>query len=618
MKWLNLALLALCLAGSSSPALGMKNRTPFEIRYYLPVDMAQLDVTVERKTTGSVSWVSGEDGPGWRFERQVTVSRSGNLALRTVADARAEGVLSVQRPSLSDFKASVALTTGGTLAAINSAAQGRGADLVSGLAKFLGRVGGFAAGIPAIPLMVSPAVAVGGRAPASVALPSAPGDACASRPVSGDPDVADPHALEWRDRIAREGFADEALAFADLDVPGCVSLKRLLDARRMLDERRAQLGSDEAGLAGVELKDVTKLKSKLAEDRGVVAEWTAQAQVESDRFTQALNRFRAAKCLGESTEETTDHELLDLGDLPSPDWIQVLAGGAANGPVEVDKQLAASQLETARRVFGRTGVLPVVAAPAATLTSDGSGKLLGTKFSGVLWRRSVPLRVQLWVLADQKEASAPLAEKSACVAVEGGAAAPAPAAGPVEIGLQFDAIVDVLHPQAPLGFLPIEAKAFGDRSLAIVFDPRGQPARIDTSGTSAAAGLASALGSGVETLRDELAATLKKRVEIEDARRALALEPIETRIAALKAQKEELAARAAVLGADATLGATVEKQQLDAQLALLQSQLGLQVAEKTAEQQVAIAELEKRVLETQQRLDLLELQAKLAAASKQP
>ncbi len=170
----------------------------------------------------------------------------------------------------------------------------------------------------------------------------------------------------------------------------------------------------------------------------------------------------------------------------------------------------------------------------------------------------------------------------------------------------FDGIVDVLHPHSPIRTLAIEAKAFADRSLAIAFDPRGRPRKFDTSGTSSVAGFAQAAAASAQGFRDEYDKTLKKRVSIEESRRELALDGLNDKIAALEAQKEELDARAELLGASGSFDDLVARQKLDSELKLLEAQVALRTAEATAEQRVAIAELEKRVLETQKRLALLE------------
>ena len=180
--------------------------------------------------------------------------------------------------------------------------------------------------------------------------------------------------------------------------------------------------------------------------------------------------------------------------------------------------------------------------------------------------------------------------------------------------LSFDGILDVLHPHSPIRTLPIETKAFADRSLAITFDPRGRPRKIDTSGSSSAAGFAQAAAASAQGFRDEYDATLKKRVSIEESRRELALDGLNDKIAALEAQKEELDARAALLGASGSFDDLVARQKLDSELKLLEAQVALRMAEATAEQRVAIAELEKRVLETQKRLALLEAEQALEEA----
>jgi len=138
------------------------------------------------------------------------------------------------------------------------------------------------------------------------------------------------------------------------------------------------------------------------------------------------------------------------------------------------------------------------------------------------------VRVRIWTLEGE---AAPAKKRGddadACLP----AAGEDPDAG-AAAKLSFDAILDVLHPHSPIRTLPIESKAFADRALAITFDARGRPRRIDTSGTSSGAGFARALAASAQGFRDEYDATLKKRVSVEESKRELALDRLNDQIAA--------------------------------------------------------------------------------------
>jgi hypothetical protein len=572
---------ALLLAGACGIVSAAS--APWRVTYYLPVDLAALDATVEVASRGSVRWDA--EKRQWIFSRESSIARSGALSLKTVADPKAERVLEFPKAKLSDTKATIEISSSGVLRSINSQSTGRGGDILSGIFKFVGNVLGF------LPRATAVSAARFTAAPGALAVVR-PGAACgqkARRAQAGSDERAFERLTgDWLAQLAADGLSDDALAFIDMEEAGCASLQRLLGSRAELERLRAKRQKLVDDLTGASTRRPAELTATLAQLRLEVTAQEALVEQASAAFAHGLDGFREDKCLGEKKSARKFEALLDLGSLPSAD-----ADGA-----KVVEGLSGE----AKDFFEKTGVCAAVEKPA---TSEGSPPVT---YAGVVWRRSRPLRVQVWVL-ESGDGEVRLRDGGACPAAK--------VDYPHEaLGKKFDSVLDVLHPNGPLGSLPIEAKTFGDRSLAITFNEKGQPTRIDTSGTSTVASIVGATASGLQTLRDEYEASLKKLGEIEAAKRKLGLDALNDEVAALEARKKKLDDEQALLGAEATAGSSLEKKKLDSELELLKSKIALRAAESTAEQQVAIDTLAQRVLETQQRLDALEVQVKLQAERK--
>ena len=587
-------------------AIPLAAKSPLDIPYYLPVDLSQLDIAIETTEVGSVSrsLPADEYEPvTWTFTRSVTLERTGALALKTVADPLARREFRVPRASLSDVKATVELTESGLLAAINTSAAGRGDDLLLAVAKFAGVAAGVFTGNPFAGLSFA---TQGGQAHAMAHTPSIPG-------------FPAPKLCPPIDQLEVEGVPVEMQAFVSLEPAGCAAFLAHREATAKVEAMRIARDGMAAELPGASGSDLTELNKRLASFRTEVA-YAEAVQAERRATLAALyDAFAAKRCLGKSVGRETVRELLALDRLPSAEALGWLAPHADLSRGAVDRALAGRWSEM-HDLFGRTGVVATLddapVAEATTLGEHGE-PVPPAAASEIAWRQAVPARVRIWTLAGAKESAkrtGPDADACAPPASDTGEdPGEDPDAG-AKTQLAFDGVIDVLHPASPVRTLPVEAKAFADRSLSIAFDPRGRPRKIDTSGSSSAAGFAQAAAAAAQGFRDEYDASLKKRVSIEESKRELAVDTLHDQIAALEAEKEKLDARVALLGAAGSFDDVVARQQLDSELKLLEAQVALRMAEATAEQRVAIAELEKRVLETQKRLALLEAEQALDEA----
>lgn len=578
-------------------------RPSIDIPYYLPADLSQLDIALETTEVGRVSRVLPEDPKkpvSWKFKRSVSLVRTGALALRTVADPSAKREFRIPRATLSDVKATVELTDSGLLAAINTSAAGRGDDLLLAVAKFAGVAAGFWTGAP-----------VAGLAYASLtdqqhamALMHAAPPASLCLPI---------------DQLEIEGVAVEMQAFVSLEPAGCLAFLRFRAAADQLERKRIQREQFAELLPGAAGADLTDLNKKLQNARLEVA-YAEAVQAERRATLAALyDKFATARCLGKTVGRETFHELLTLDRLPSARNLGWLAPTPDLSRDSMAQKLAAGGWNEMHALFARTGVVATLDdAPNAAITTppqtDEKGRPVpAAAASEIAWRQAVPVRVRIWALAGARDSAEEVGEKADACAPQASETAEDPDAAAVA-ELSFDGVLDVLHPESPVRTLPVEARAFADRSLTIAFDPRGRPRKIDTSGSSSAAGFAQAAAASAQGFRDEYDATLKKRVSIEESKRELSLDGLNDEIAALEAQNRALDARAELLGTAGSFDDIVARQRLDSELKLLEAQVALRMAEATVEQRVAIAELEKRVLETQKRLALLETEQALEDA----
>lgn len=578
-------------------------KSPVDIPYYLPVDLSQLDIAIETTEVGSVSrsLPADEHAPvTWTFTRSVSLERTGALALKTVADPAAKREFRIPKASLSDVKATVELTESGILAAINTSAAGRGDDLLLAVAKFAGVAAGFWTGAPVAGL------AYATRASQMHAMAHTP-------PIPGFPA---PALCPPIDQLEVEGVPVEMQAFVSLEPAGCAAFLRHREATATVEAMRIARDQMAAELPGASGSDLTELNRRLASFRTEVA-YAEAVQAERRATLAALyDTFAGDRCLGKSVGRKTMRELVTLDRLPSANKLGWLAPDADLSRAAAAKALEDGGWREMHDLFARTGVVATLddAPAAAPPKLDEHGEPLpAAAESEIAWRQAVPVRVRLWTLAGAKESTAQTGNGADACAPHASDSGEDPDAK-AKVQLAFDGVLDVLHPASPVRTLPVEAKAFSDRSLAVAFDLRGRPRKIDTSGGSAAAGFAQAAAAAAQGFRDEYDATLKKRVSIEESKRELALDELNDEIAALEAEKEKLDARAELLGAAGSFDDVVARQKLDSELKLLEAQVALRMAEATAEQRVAIAELEKRVLETQKRLALLEAEQELALA----
>ncbi len=565
-----------------------------DIPYFLAVDLPELEVSVTTTTVGTVEkeMLAGPEGPvAWKFSRSVTVERVGGVALKTVADSAAQRQLRVPKTTWSDVDATVELTDAGLLAGINASAEGRGGDFLLAVARFAGVVAGFAPVAGAGAFVLDDVVSiqqVSGSAHAIEALVTSPAIEC--------PDAQDlPVELE---------------AFVRLDPAGCPAFTMLRDATANVEGKRIKrdlLAEQVPGSSGAEL---TEINRKLQSYRQEVAYAEAVEAQRRATLTTLFDRFAKARCLGQTVKSTAFRELLALDRLPPAGAMRSLGEGVKVSREAVQHSLQAGNWREMLDVFKRTGVVATLdGAPAPPELSSTEVKL-DDPVSAIAWRQAVPVRLRIWTLVGDADPTTVIGNDArACKPTSG----EDPDKGAVA-EVSFDGVIDVLHPNSPVRTLPLEARVFSDRSLAIEFDPRGRPRRFDTSGSSSVAGFAQAAAASAQGFRDEYDSTLKKRVSIEESRRELALDGLNDKIADLEAQKEELDARAELLGASGSFDDLVARQKLDSELKLLEAQVALRTAEATAEHRVAIAELEKRVLETQKRLSLLEAEQALEEA----
>jgi hypothetical protein len=133
------------------PLVQAQGATVTGLRYWVPVDVLVLDVTVvTTSTTDYVAVTTDKGSAELRKQTTTRATREGQLATRTLADHDYKEVLSLDAVAgkLADTGLAVQVSAGGLLQSVNPTSKGRGAELLTSIAKFVGIAASFATGIP--------------------------------------------------------------------------------------------------------------------------------------------------------------------------------------------------------------------------------------------------------------------------------------------------------------------------------------------------------------------------------------------------------------------------------------------------------------------------------------
>ena len=338
--------------------------------------------------------------------------------------------------------------------------------------------------------------------------------------------------------------------------------------RLQLERHIPDANSDELTLHA---KRITAIKDAVENLKKRLVEKNSALAVRIEQFVQKNE-------LGTTTKTTSITDMLDLNELPRTDVITEEMDRAT-----VESTLTGRSLEVFKRTSA-TATIGAVPTYAVKIDHPATEK----NRARIYFRQGQPVRLKLFVLgpcvADpQKECTKTMS----------------------------DQMVDVMHPDIDVQFVEFDENAFAQRKLVLSFDEKGRPDKLERSGTSELATIASSLSTAATTLRDEFATTLTKVGEIQASQRTIELNDLSSELARLKKEKEVLDARIAVEGTALNASNTIEQSRLAAQLAALQADIALKSAQATAEQNIEIAKLKSATALLVEELNLIK--ARLAA-----
>lgn len=362
-------------------------------------------------------------------------------------------------------------------------------------------------------------------------------------------------------------------AFVSESEEGCGLLLEILQREAALKQHEDQRLGLELQLDTTDDANLPKLKGRIQAVKVAIKSTQNELSARQARFAALLDAFVADKRLGVVTEVAEFATVLQLDELPP-------------APSEL------ARFSKAKAFFEQTGLLiSMVALGAPPRTPASFVPVKGKNTVRIHYRQSEPRRVRVEATTEVKPALA-------------------------QLKLLSEFLVDVILPGAAIQYVDFESSAWAQRNLALTFDDRGRPVRLERSGTSAGAAIAVAVSHATRTVRDEYATGLAKIADIQATQQKLETGAVNSQIEALKKKKELLDARLAVEGSASNFQTMLEQQQLQADIALLQARQTQSTALGTASQQLEIETLKLQLEQLKVQVDILKAQQEFERLNK--
>jgi hypothetical protein len=530
------------------------------VHYYPGTDVVLVTVTETVTATTTVE----DTGTEFKLNRNTTTKREGTVAVRTVADTANPRTIDLQAKGLTDSAFSVELSEDGLLRAINLSSTGRFGDFLTSAAKIAGVVLAVASLATATP----PAGACNGRDPMFAAMPV------------------------------------NARYFVTLDATGCTLAKQVVADQKTVQQRENELRGFEDQVVGAPSGEVATLQRRVTLARASLEDALKLLASHSQSFAAALKAFEADQELGTVPKgQSTQTAVLHVADLPPTD---ILPDGVSfqDALGALNKYPAAKDVLNRLKVAVTLQALQGAGQATPSDSSKGGGKDGDDRKSvTVCYRQSIPAELRVLLL------------KSTVVEDNDGSAGGS-SPTPAKLREVSHTIENVLQPSAAVICPAFKASAFADRKLALVFDAKGRPQKIQREEKSSAAAAAGALAAASSTLLSDAAANLKTLEGIQVSRRALSLSDLTARAERLKQEKAVLDAQLQLQGAQATFDSALKQQQLQADLNALNVDVQLTAAEDTREQRLEIERLKLAIDQLHKSLELLKAQQELEKTRK--
>ena len=549
-------LTAMIFCGGALPARaqsGGSTGTTKGLKYWLAVDVAQVDVTVTTTTTTDYEITQPGSKEQIVLRTRAKVARDGTLSARTIADRGAPAhSLDVPNGKMSDNGVSVTVSAGGLLESVSATSTGRGSQILTSIAKFVG---------------TALSVAAGGG------LGSFTPSGAVELQTTCDPFNPPFSTLPTRVR-----------AFAAESLPGCQLFWAIRKADTLLSQLRSQRSAREASLDTTPENGLPPLRQRIKElSTAITNNEKNQANLQG-RFNALFDAFVADKQLGVTSQTEKFSVVLALDAIP-PDL----------------EQIGAAQYAKVADFFRSTGVV-VIGARLAAKGAAGAGAPAGngdpadSKMLRIMFRQPAA-----WTL-EVRSSNCNTAEE-ACRNTP-----------PTTANTQLKSLlqIELIEPGTDPSYVELEAKAFSDGKVAMIFD-KGRPLKFERSGTSSAAALASAVSDAARIAQQQYAESLTKIVEVQKSKREIELNDVNTEIEKAKKQKDLLEAKLAAAGGAQSFEMMLEQRRLDTELSVLRAEASLQAAQDTADQRLEIEVMKVQIDQLKTQMDLLAAQKQYQA-----
>jgi hypothetical protein len=577
-KYVSLVLIA--FAALAAPPARAQDKTPANatngLKYWLAMDVIQVDVTVTTTFTKEYKDTQLKNPKGELVLKTSTkVTRDGTIASRTIADRSAQTyTIDVLTGKMSDNSVSVTVNSAGLLESVSAASAGRGAQILTSIAKFVGSVLAVVSFFPA-DVAVKMHLSTDSVNRIKKSIPDGQdffGNRIDPKASKNVPDTCDPFAPPFTTLPMR------ARAFTSLSEPGCELFWQIRRQDIFLADLRGQRAALEAKLETTAGADLDVLRAKIKDRTAAIsAEEKIQADYQS-RFNALFDAFVADKELGTTTEVKKFAIVLSLDEIP------LNIADLHKFPKVVD-------------LFNRTGVLVLARsnAPLPATGKSGSGgnqpQQLDSKTMRIMFRQP-----SSWVI--EARATNCNTDDKSCMTQP---------VTEANTDLQSLTPVDLIKVGTDPSYVEFEAKAFSDGKVAMTFE-RGHPIRLERGGTASLASIATGLADAARTAQTSYAEGLASVVEIQKSKRAIETSEINAQIEDAKKQKELLDAKLAATGAGQSFDMMLQQNDLNQRLGLLQAQAALKAAEAAQDQKLEIEALKRELDKVKTQIDLLTAQ----------
>jgi hypothetical protein len=509
-------------------------------------------VTVVETVTASAS--VEDDGTAFKLRRSSTTKRDGSVVLKTVADTAQPQSIDLLAKGLTDTSFAVELTEDSLLKSVNLSSSGRFGDILMSVAKFAGAA------------LAVAALATGTK-------------------TSG----CNGHAPDFA------AVSTNGRYFIEQSTAGCALATQIVADQRVVTQRERELHGIEDLVVGATATELPPLQRRLTLAHASLDAAAKALTARTQAFATALTAFEQEQGLGNVPRgQTTRTDVLQMPDLPP-------TGTITEGMTLPLAQAALAGHPTALATLDRLKVAitlePLPKGVAGGATKDDTD----SKTLKVCFRQSVPLQLRVFLFSSE----------TAVLNDDGSAPPTAP-----KIRLVSTSIENILHADAALTCPTFKTSAFSDRKLALAFDSKGRPQKIEREGKSDAAAIAAGVAGAASAFLSATSTSLAEVEKIQTSRRSIGLGRQSVEAERLKREKAVTDAQLAAQGATATFDSALKQQKLQADLNALNAEIQLATAEESRAQKQEIERLKLAVEQVKQALELVKAEQDLAKLRK--